>query len=55
MKKNLVSNLNFITGILFIINSILNLISNKTLLGITYICIAITFISLGLNYRKKQK
>lgn len=54
MKKITSDYLYFISGTLFAITSILNFSSSKISLGLCYICLAITFISLGFNYRKRN-
>ena len=54
MKKNYSHILFFISGILFTIAAILNFTDNKTLMGITYICLTITFTSLGFSYKKRD-
>lgn len=53
MKKNNFYILYFISGVLFTITAVLNFTDNKTLMGITYICLAITFTSLGFSYKKR--
>jgi hypothetical protein len=54
MKKKTTSKLYFLSGILFAITSIIHFSSTETYLGITYICLAITFTSLGFSYKKKE-
>lgn len=54
MKKYTASYLYFFSGILFAIASIIYFSTNKKSLGIVYICLAITFISLRFSFRKKK-
>lgn len=57
MKKHTTSTLYFITGILNTINAIINFTnpySTNSWLGVTYLALAVTFISLGVSYRKKE-
>lgn len=44
-----------IAGILFAITAIIYFFSNKVLMGITYISLAITFTSLGIANKRKTK
>jgi hypothetical protein len=53
MKKNLRQILNYVAGLLFAIVSIMDFIDGDISMGIVYIGLAITFISLGFNYMKK--
>lgn len=55
MKKFNASTLSFISGILFVIASILYFSSNNKSQGIIFICLSFTFISQGLIQQKKEK
>lgn len=55
MMKKLTSYLYFIAGVLFAITALIYSGSNKLMFGITYICLAATFISLGVAYRRRYK
>ena len=58
MKKIKVSYLNFITGILFAIVSILYFISNSSsnkVSGLIFLCLGFTFIAQGIVNRKSEK
>ena len=55
MKEKTVSHIYFVTGIINIATSIFYFSGNRILLGITYLFLAITFISLGTSYRNKLK
>ena len=53
MKKNYTYGLYFFAGILFAIASLLEFINNNS--WIVNLCLAITFILLGFDYKKKSR
>jgi hypothetical protein len=55
MREKTVSYIYFVAGILNIATSIFYFSANRILFGITYLFLAITFISLGMSYRNKLK
>ena len=55
MKKFNASNLSFISGILFIIASIIYFSSNNKIQGIIFICLSFTFIAQGFIQKKSEK
>jgi hypothetical protein len=55
MKKIKASKLNFFSGILFAIASIIYFISNNKLQGIIFICLSFTFIALGFIQKKNER
>jgi uncharacterized membrane protein HdeD (DUF308 family) len=55
MKRITPGILYFIAGIMSIITAIMYLINNKTSFGVCYICIAVTFITIGLRIRSNNK
>lgn len=55
MKKINASNLNFFSGILFAIASIIYFSSNNKVQGIIFICLSFTFIAQGFIQKKNKK
>jgi len=55
MKKIDASNLNFFSGILFAIASIIYFSSNNKVQGIIFIGLSFTFIALGFIHKKNKK
>lgn len=55
MKKFKASNINFFSGILFEIASIIYFSSNSKVQGTIFICLGFTFIALGFIQKKNEK
>lgn len=54
MKKHLVSYIFFLTALLDVAVSFVNIGSGKTSLGAIYLLLAVVSVALGLRYRKKE-
>lgn len=55
MRRKLANYLYFIAGSLFVITSALNFADGKMSMGTVYLCLAITFISLGFAIYRNDK
>jgi hypothetical protein len=53
LKKEYLSYIFFITGIIDIIISIINFSENNTSFGVTYLALALAAMALGVHFRKK--
>jgi hypothetical protein len=55
LKKNITSIIYFIIAFINLTTSMVYFSGYKTSMGITYLCLAITFILLGIAFKKNKK